>query len=62
MQQDIYTITFSGNGWILHLNDRELAGFTEHEDAVQAASVAARMSERRGRAVEIAFPDERDSA
>jgi hypothetical protein len=57
LQQDTYTIVPSDEGWTLHLNGRELADFAEEQHAFQAASVAARMSERRGKAVEIEVRD-----
>jgi hypothetical protein len=62
LQRDTYTIVPSDEGWTLHLNGRELADFDEEQHALQAVSVAARMSERRGKAVEIEVRDSEASA
>jgi hypothetical protein len=51
--QDTYTIISSDEGWSLDLNGQQLAEFDEEYGAMQAASVAARMSESRGRTAEI---------
>jgi len=58
MQRDIYMIGRSVAGWTLQLNGRVLEAFADRQRAERAASVVARMSRARGRAVEIMICEE----
>jgi len=53
MHHDTYTVSRSGESWILQVNNQELASFADQEQALRAASAAARISERRGRVAAI---------
>jgi hypothetical protein len=61
LERDTYIIVVSDECWMLYLNGHVLAAFTDRQDATRAASVAARMSERRGRTAEIQFRSVRNS-
>jgi hypothetical protein len=50
---DFFLVMPSSCGWDLLWNGRVLEKFQERSQAVQAAVVAARMSQRRGRTVEM---------
>jgi hypothetical protein len=58
MNVDCFMIVRSGEGWLLQWNGRDLDSFSLRANAMRAATAAARMSVRRGRAVEIVTQDE----
>jgi hypothetical protein len=49
MEQDNYSVARAEDGWVLILNGQVLASGMKRDRAEQAATVAARMSEARGR-------------
>jgi hypothetical protein len=57
MACDRYELVPESGGWALRLNGQDLNWFEEQNRALHAAAVAARMSETRGRAVDITVQD-----
>jgi hypothetical protein len=62
MELDTYVIAQSNDGWSLRLGGRPLGLFGDLAHTKRAARVAARMSRRRGRNVEILIYDGEDQA
>jgi hypothetical protein len=62
LERDSYLIAPAESGWTLWLNGRPLACGMDRVQAEQAARVAARMSQLRGRAADILIHDGRDVA
>jgi hypothetical protein len=58
---DTYVIHVNGEVWCLELNGKHLGTFNERAEAEKAAEVAARMSQKRGRAAEILIDDGKSS-
>jgi|tagenome__1003787_1003787.scaffolds.fasta_scaffold20503266_2 hypothetical protein len=60
MECDNYTVTLEEEGWSLRLNEHVLGSGMDQECAQRAATVAARISRRRGRKVVVSFDDRID--
>jgi hypothetical protein len=62
MELDTYVIALADDGWTLRLGGRSLGVFEDLAHAKRAARVAARMSRRRGRKVEVLIYGGEDEA
>jgi hypothetical protein len=58
MERDSYRILATAQGWVLQWNGRHLSSFGDRSKAFRAAAAAARMSQARGRGVEVLTQNE----